>query len=257
MRRNEWWTVLREMAQAQAIAKIQQGEWDNTEKGRLVKRLIGQKRGWCKWPVWAMHKWVGQGRYANANMHIWGTAPIFGHDRVSSAPVRCPLCDKKGSMGTSHYLGLQARASGWQKMSRSVMWVEMRKALEEVYEEVREGIPDWMTGRAEAGTDGEVVEGLEKMGIMDEEVAAAFLGAWPMGQARAMRWGEGVMATILERTNEYLRDMHTSMQAALSDDNRPMRPTTMQSIRQKQEGSLRRESSERWPASSLPPLLPP
>ena len=55
------------------------------------------------------------------------------------------------------------------------------------------------------------------MGIMDEEVAAAFLGAWPMGQTRAMRWGEGVMATILERTNEYLRDMHTSMQAALSD----------------------------------------
>jgi hypothetical protein len=112
-------------------------------------------------------------------------------------------------------------------MSRSVIWVEMREALEEVYEEVREGTPDWMTGRAEAGTDGEVAAELEKMGITDEEVAAAFLGAWPMGQTRAMRWGEGVMATILACTDEYLRDMHASMQAALSDENRPMRPTVM------------------------------
>ena len=113
-------------------------------------------------------------------------------------------------------------------MSRSVMWVEMREALEEVYEEVREETPDWMTGKAEAGSDEDVAAELERMGITGEEVAATFLRAWPMGQARAMRWGEEVMALILERTNEYLRDMHTSMQAALSDENRPMRPAAMQ-----------------------------
>ena len=115
-------------------------------------------------------------------------------------------------------------------MSRAVMWVEMREALREVHEEVREGVPEWMTGGAEAGIDGEVATELGKMGITDEEVAAAFLGAWPMGQARAMRWGEEVMAQILARTNEYLGDMHASMQAALNDDNRPMRPTAMRGM---------------------------
>ena len=110
------------------------------------------------------------------------------------------------------------------------MWVEMREALGEVYEEVREGGPEWMTGGAEAGTDGEVATELAKMGITDEEVAAAFLGAWPMGQARAMRWGEGVMSTILAHTNEYLGDMHASMQAVLNGDNRPTRPTAMRGM---------------------------
>ena len=68
------------------------------------------------------------------------------------------------------------------------------------------------------------------MGITDEEVAAAFLGAWSMGQARAMQWGEGVMSMILARTNEYLGDMHASMQVVLNDDNRPMRPTAMRGM---------------------------
>ena len=98
-----------------------------------------------------MHKWVGQGQYTNVNVHIWGTAPIFGHDQVSCAPVRCPLSDKEGLMGTAHYLGLQVRVCGWRKMSRAVMWVEMREALGKVYEEVREGVPEWMTGGSGSG----------------------------------------------------------------------------------------------------------
>ena len=33
VRRNEWWTVLKEKAQVQAVAEIQQGAWNNTERG--------------------------------------------------------------------------------------------------------------------------------------------------------------------------------------------------------------------------------
>ena len=47
--------------------------------------------------------------------------------------------------------------------------------------------------------------------MTDAEVAAVFLGAWPMGIGRARKWGKGEMVPLLKAMDDYLGHMYSKL----------------------------------------------
>ena len=105
-----------------------------------------------------MHRMVGSGRFRNANRHIWGTAEIFGHDKVTEGSSRCPVCNKVSSQGMSHYLGMSKKTcSGVYE--REAMWGMIVETMQEVYESHEGPLPIWLQVSAGEHAQG-VVGGL-------------------------------------------------------------------------------------------------
>ena len=104
--------------------------------------------------------------------------------------------------------------------------------MQEVYESYKGVLPIWLKVSAGEHAQGELARLLREAGVSDAEVAAVFLGAWPMGIERAREWGEGEMVPLLEATDEYLGRMHCKICSAVSGGPRPMMPTRRRSVRQ-------------------------
>ena len=195
-----------------------------TDHGRIQEALLGEQVHWFRRPVWAMHRIVGSGCFKNVNRHIWGTAEIFGHDKVMEGPIRCPICSKVSSQGTSHYLGLSKKMCNGV-YEREAMWGMIVETMQEVYESHEGALPIWLQVSAGEHAQGAVGGLLEEAGVTDAEVAAVFLGAWPMGIERACEWGKGEMVPLLKAMDDYLWRMHSELRRAVRGGARPMMPT--------------------------------
>jgi len=106
-----------------------------------------------------------------------------------------------------------------------------------VYESYKGVLPIWLTVSAGEHAQGELARLLREAGVSDAEVAAVFLGAWPMGIERAREWGEGEMVPLLKATDDYLGRMHNKMRGAVRGGARPMMPTRSRIARQYGESS--------------------
>jgi hypothetical protein len=141
--RAEWWRVLGKWAQEIAVKELSESEGLQTGHGKIQEVLLGEQVHWFRRPVWVMHRMVGSGRFRNVNRHIWGTAEISRHDKVTEGPSRCHICNKVSSQGTSHYLGMSKKACS-RVYEREAMWGMIVETMQEVYESHRGVLPIWL-----------------------------------------------------------------------------------------------------------------
>ena len=152
--------------------------------------------------MWLMRPQMSHGRWPSARLHLFGAAPIQGHDEQVALTSTCPLCKQESEMGTVHYLGLGEGTCELGRNKREIIWARAKKEMSGVLRK--------------QGLDGQRMQWPEWEDIVAFEVAGWFLGGWLIRSdipVSDMRPGRRVM----EEVDKYCRQLHEWVARARAD----------------------------------------